>query len=470
MVYFLTSVKTGDRFVLSMIDFSDILDNVPHWDRFMTVDEQNQASRELAQEYPDKVELLDLGKSTLGETIHCLKVGEGKYNALIHGFPNSEEPYGGNHLTYFSRALAENDEVREALDYTWYLIKCSDPDAARRNEGFQKGPMTPLNFSENYYRTPHSITPDGCFPFRYGPLDLNQPTAETKALMSVTDRVKISFVSSLHMMKWGGISFMVPHPCTGLYADLQNAAKRFNVFPRKRPGTMLAPGIMQAAYVQPARNWVRHHAAGNTNIEPIEGCDIYEYVQVLNPNAFILIPECCLWYEPRMLDDRESESTLGDALNYANEVTNKANNFRLRVCNEALPHLKTETPWKKMVAENIEPLVAKYTNVSNPPFKFNPKVHARKATVAEKIGIEGHDDIYRMFSLGGIYKMLDEEVKTTGNSKVEELKDEAHAKLVEYDKFLHENYEVVNTPIRNLVGMSIGALMHASQYTKTLER
>jgi hypothetical protein len=453
-----------------MTDFSDIYDNVPTWNKYLTVDEQNDASKKLAEEYPETVELMDIGKSTMGESILCLKIGEGKYNAFIHGFPNCEEPYGGNHLTYLSQALAENDEIREALDYTWYIVKCSDPDGARRNVNFQKGPLTPLNFAENYYRTPHSITPDGCFPFRYGPLDLNKPTAETKALMSIFDNIKISFISALHMMKWGGISFMVPHECPELYAPLQNAAKRFNVFLRKRPGTMLAPGIMHAQYLQPARNYVRHWAAGNHDLEPINGCDSYEYAQIWNPDSFIIIPECCLWYEPRMLDDRESESTLGEALVYGNEVTNKANNFLLDTWNEGEPHLKTKTPWKQMTYENIEPLVAKYTNVSNPPFKFNPKVHARKATTAEKIGIEGHDDLYRMFNLGGMYKMFEEEVKASGSEKAQELKDRCHAELVTYDKFLHENYEIIQTPIHNLVGMSIGAVLEASQYTKGLVR
>lgn len=132
--------------------------------------------------------------------------------------------------------------------------------------------------------------------------------------------------------------------------------------------------------------------------------------------------------------------------------------------------METETPWKRMTWENVEPLIAKYTNVSNPPFKFNPKVHARKATVAEKIGIEGHDDLYRMFNLGGMYKMFDEEAKATGNDKALELKQRIHDKLAVYDKFLHENYTIVNTPIHNLVGMSIGALLATSQYTKTLVR
>ncbi len=37
---------------------------------------------------------------------------------------------------YLARALAENPEVTEVADYTWYLVPCSDPDAARLNEGF----------------------------------------------------------------------------------------------------------------------------------------------------------------------------------------------------------------------------------------------------------------------------------------------------------------------------------------------
>jgi len=137
--------------------------------------------------------------------------------------------------------------------YTWYLVKCSDPDGARLNEGFQLGPHTPMNFTLNYYRTPNVKTPDSCFPFRFGPLDLNSPVPETRALMRVLERVPMSFVSALHMMKWEGITYEVPHPCPELYAPLWDAAKRFDVFPRKRLGTTLAPGIQRAAYLTPAK-------------------------------------------------------------------------------------------------------------------------------------------------------------------------------------------------------------------------
>ena len=245
-------------------EIAPVLDAIPEWDKYLTVDQINEKARQLADDYPGKVELMELGNSTHGEPILGLKVGNGNYNALIHGFPNSEEPYGGNLLTYLTKALAENPGVTEGLDYTWYLVPCSDPDAARLNEGFQSGEKTVLNYCLNYYRTPVSITPELCFPYRFGPLDLDNAVPETKALMNVMDEVKLHFVSGLHMMKWGGISYMVPFECPELYGDLQNAAKRFDIFLRKRPGSMLAPGVMWAEYLTAARNYVRHYAAGET--------------------------------------------------------------------------------------------------------------------------------------------------------------------------------------------------------------
>src|SRR4030042_6342951 len=107
-----------------MPDFTRILENVPEFKRYMTVDELHQRSAELVNEHPDEVEIMDLGESAKGEPIECLKIGGGRHGALIHGFPNCEEPFGGNLLDYMSWALAEDDQLREELDYTWYLVKC----------------------------------------------------------------------------------------------------------------------------------------------------------------------------------------------------------------------------------------------------------------------------------------------------------------------------------------------------------
>jgi len=449
-----------------MIDLTGFLADIPDWTRYYTVGELHVRAAEIADEYPGEVTLLDLGESTNGETIDCLRVGDGKYNALIHGFPNSEEPYGGNLIDYLARRLAEDDTIRGELDYTWYLIGCSDPDGARLNEGFQLGPHTPMNFSLNYYRTPTGLTPEWCFPFRFGPLDLDSPTAETRALMSLMDRMDFHFVSSLHMMKWGGVTYQVPHACPELYAPLLESARRFNVFPRKRPGPTVAPGVSVAYYLTPARGYLRQWAAGNANIEPIKGCYIYEYGQMRNPHMFMMIPECTFWYDPRMWDDTPTGESVGDSLRYAQGVVTDVEGFMLGVWREALPQLRHESPFKLMIEEMMAPLVKRYTNVSNPTLRFDEKVHARKATVAEKVAIEGREVSYRMTHLGGLTRALDAELNQNGDSALEKLRDEVYDKLCGYDRLLHENFRVTLNPIKNNVGMGVSSILHSAMYAR----
>ena len=323
-----------------MVDFSEILDDVPKWDSYYTIDEVNAETRRLAEEHRDIIELIELGHSAQGELILCLKMGKGRYNALIHGYPNCEEPYGGNLLTYLCRALANHGDVMEELDYTWYLIPCSDPDGARLNDGYHRGDNTPLNFTLNYYRTPVSKTPESCFPIRFGPLNHDSPVPETRALMKLMDRTELHFVSSLHMMKWGGITFEVPEPCPELYAPLLKLTKDFRVFPRKRLGTTIAPGFQLAAYLTPARGYIRERAKGNTSVEPIRGCYVLEYGQVLNPRLFMMVPECCIWHDERMWNDSLSGSTVGDLVKYEDERQAEVNAFMVNAWRETEPRLK----------------------------------------------------------------------------------------------------------------------------------
>ena len=449
---------------IMMPDFSEVLGKIPDWKDYFTVDELHERSADIVNEYPNKIELIELGNSRGGEVIECLKIGEGRHNGLIYGFPNPEEPFGGNLLDYLSWSLAEDDKLRRELDYTWYLIKCIDPDGGRLNEGFHKGPFTPLNFTLNYYRTPNHLTGESCFPFRFGPLDLNDPVPETSVLMRLMDRIPFDFISSLHMMKWGGITFEVPEPCPELYAPFLQLTRDFRVFPRKRLGTTIAPGVQLAAYLTPARGYIKEWARGNTSVEPIRGCYAYEYGLVLNPRLFMMIPECCIWHDERMWNDSLSESTVGDLVRYEDERENEVNTFMVNVWRETEPHLIDGSPFKVMMDEWMEPIVKRFTNVTNPPFKFDENVHARRATVAEKIGMEGHADLYRMFYLGGMIRAFKHLLDIKGNSTIENAKDEVMTKIKEYDDFMNRNYDVKAHPIRNLVGVSLGSILHSAMY------
>jgi len=449
-----------------MVNLTDFLGDIPDWKRYYTVDEIHVKAREVADEYPGEVTLMKIGESTNGEAIECLKVGDGRFNALIHGFPNCEEPIGGVMLDYFARRLAEDGDVSEELDYTWYLVPCSDPDGARLCKGFQTGEQSVLNFSLNYYRTPVNRTPEWCFPFRFGPLDLDSPTAETRALMSLMDRIDFHFVSSLHQMKWGGITYQVPHPCPELYHHLWEAARMYSIFLRKRPGTTIAPGVSQAYYLTPARGYLRQWASGDTNIEPIAGCYIYEYGQMRNPHMFMMIPESTFWYDPRMWDDTPTDEPLGDSLRFQQEVVEDVQGLMLRVWKEALPKLTAESPFKEMYRGMMEPLISKATNVSNPVLRFDDGVHNRKATVAEKVAGEGREVSFRMTHLGGMTRVLDYQLEQGGDPTIERLQSELHDKLTWYDRYLHENFKVTANPIRDNVGMSLRSLVHSAIYAR----
>ena len=117
--------------------------------------------------------------------------------------------------------------------------------------------------------------------------------------------------------------------------------------------------------------------------------------------------------------------------------------------------------------EEMEPIIKNYTNVTDPPFEFDEKTHSRKATVAEKVGIEGRDDLYRMFNMGGLIRTIDAEIDLGGKEKLFELRDMVQLELQEYDNYLHDNYIVIQHPIRNLVGMSLGSLLHSVEYVKS---
>ncbi len=322
-----------------------------------------------------------------------------------------------------------------------------------------------LNFSLNYYRTPVTRTPEWCFPFRFGPLDLNSPTAETRALMSLMDRLDFHFVSSLHQMKWGGITYQVPHPCPELYHHLWESARSYDIFLRKRPGTTVAPGVSQAYYLTVARGYLRQWSAGNRNIEPIRGCYIYEYGQMRNPHMFMMIPESTFWYDPRMWDDTPTDEPLGDSLRFQRKVVDDVQGLLLKVWKEALPSLSIDSPFKEMYSEMMEPLISKATNVSNPVLRFDDAVHNRKATMAEKVAVEGREVSFRMTHLGGMVKVLEHELEN-GSGRVEELRDEVYEKLVHYDGYLHENFTVTLNPIRNNVGMSISSIIHSAEYAR----
>lgn len=452
-----------------MFDFSDVLTNVPDYREYLGVDELNASSEELAKSYPDKVQLLNLGKSRNGESIKCLKIGDGKYRALIYGFPNPEEPLGGSLLEYFCNVLAENGALLKQLDYTWYIIKCIDPDGARRNEGFLKGPFTHLNFAKNYYRTPLPFAGEMNFPYRHGELAFNDPLPETKALMKIMDQTSLDFISSLHVIKWGSIIYEVSESCPHLYPVMHKLARDNSVPLYMRAGTsltQLAPGIHLAGYFTPARNYFKAKMAGK-EVGEIKGAYVFEYALLSNPHVFMMIPECSLWYDDRLWDNTPIDAKVGEVVECAGQTVADTNKFVLSIYDRAEPFLKHSSPFLEMNKERVKRIRKPMLDVLYISSGITKEQLNQPVTRAGKINTEGRADVYRLFTLGGIIRMLDYELsKESGKAELEALKDETLDKLQEWSTFNNKKYDCKAHPIRNLIRMNLGSILHSAEYVK----
>jgi len=142
-------------------DVLAILNDVPDYQVFLTVDELKASTHRLANRYPNSVEILPIGHSRQGDPIETIKIGNGPRQALLFAMPHPNEPIGSMMLEYLSLRLAEDDALRESLGYTWYLVKCIDPDGTRLNEDWFKGPFSLENYARHYYRPPACLPASG---------------------------------------------------------------------------------------------------------------------------------------------------------------------------------------------------------------------------------------------------------------------------------------------------------------------
>ena len=84
---------------------SQILKQVPDYQRFLTVDEMSESSHHLAEKYPNIVEINILGHSRAGYPIEVLKIGNGSRTGMMIGLPHPNEPIGAMMLEFFLEKL-----------------------------------------------------------------------------------------------------------------------------------------------------------------------------------------------------------------------------------------------------------------------------------------------------------------------------------------------------------------------------
>ena len=200
----------------------ELVQGIPRFSSFRTVAELGEASRRLAQTYPDTVELRTIGESTEGREITALVIGEGNRSAFMYGFTHPNEPIGSLTIEYLASRLATSAEIRKKFGYKFILAKAIDVDGATLNEGWFKGPFDLLTYAENYYRPPPNEQAEWTFPIDYKTLHWHTPIPETRAIKKVIDEFKPEFTFILHNADFCGVYYYLSHELQSAYEELKN--------------------------------------------------------------------------------------------------------------------------------------------------------------------------------------------------------------------------------------------------------
>ena len=449
--------------------FDRVIEEVPNYTTFLTVDELDSSTRTLAAEYPDRVQHSIIGYSRNGHPIEMLRIGKGDRKALMFACPHPNEPIGAMTLEYLAHKLVADEELRESLDYTWYLVKCIDPDGTRLNEGWFEGPFTPEHYARNFFRPPSHRQVEWTFPFRYKSLHFEEPLPETKALIDIIEGERPEFMMSLHNAGFGGAYFYISRPCPSLYPALHRVVREQGLpLNLGEPEVPYAEVFDRATYRMFGRREGYDYIEQHSDLDPTEvitgGTSSHDFAQD-TAGTYTLVCEVPYYYDPRIEDVTVTGRTRRDVVLEGLE-TDRAFQHQLETMYRAVePLLTQQSPFREAVAEAVARGRANL-EAKTSWAKTDPELQ-RSATEAEIFDNMVGPRFYRLLMLGMHLRLLGVE-KAYGGSRdrlrgLAAAAEDAEAFFRQWhDDTLSElNYQVI--PIQKLVRVQLGSALYTAR-------
>lgn len=293
------------------MDIPKILEWVPAYETFCTVDELDAEVRRIAAAYPQVVRTEVVGTSRQGHPIQAMIMGRGKKNALCFACPHPNEPIGAMTLITMGEIFGSHPEVLEETGFTWTLIPCIDPDGTRLNEGWFKGPYSFFNYAKGFYRPPGNKQVEWTFPINIRGAKFDDPLPETRALMKLIDELKPRFMFSLHNSAFGGAWWYLTDNIPDLCAKLENAAARQDIplhlgEPEAAYITKYSPAVHSMMSVTAMVNYMIRFSGGvpRTNMQ-CGGCSA-DYVGTVC-ECMTMLAELPYFYDERIRDTSDCD-------------------------------------------------------------------------------------------------------------------------------------------------------------------
>ena len=446
-----------------------VIEQVPDYDSFMTVDELFESSKRLADEFPDLVRLEEIGKSQDGDPIHALIIGDGSRTALLYAFPHPNEPIGSVMLDYLTWKLAEDEELRNIFDFKWIVVKVADVVGARLNEGWFKKPYSFRDYVYNYYRPAGNRQVEWTFPIDYKTLKFDEPIPETKALMNVIESEKPDFIYSLHNAGFGGVYYYITEEAHLMYPIYEKAAADRGVpLTLGEPEVPYVKKVDDAVYILPTTQETYDYYEKFSDEDPAEiirsGDSSFGYARRFNPDMFELVTEVPYYYDERIESTERVEELRRDLVLKSLDFSKKDMD-ELRSIYEGLKdRIEVQTRFQEALDYFIDSFYRGY-EAYRKWAETSPELD-RKATVSEKFDNELVSKTYSLFKWGMLLRLIEANLERTGGGDFKDSAERVRRIIEERLKFLESNLDFNVIPIKKLVQIQLTAGLYSMLYVQ----
>lgn len=454
------------------MDITKILNKVPDYKEFLTVEEMDARTLALAEKYPNTVTVSEIGRSRWNHPIYCLKIGSGSQNALVFGCPHPNEPIGAMMLDFLTEELAANEELCRELDYTWYIVKSSDPDGTALNEGWFKGPFTITNYATNFYRPAYKEQVEWSFPIDYKTLHFNTPIPETRALMKIIDEKKPTFIYSLHNAGFGGCYWYLTEGEEELYSELRKAPAREQIplslgEPEMPYCVELSPAVYRMVGVKANYDYTQQFGSGDPADTITSGTSSDEYANRDGLVSRALINEMPYFFDKRVDDTSPAGRSRLDCLLECCDVMEQNAAVLKQLFNRVKEHIKLWNPFIIAVQDRV------ITNSDVEPkrqwARSNPEF-AAEATVCQEFDNTYISRFYSNLNMallyrGCVWELANGKDTTARSAQVlAEVRDAAYAELTGNCDYLEKNGDYSAIPIAKLVKIQAASGLIYAKY------
>ncbi len=447
-----------------LLDIRAYVAAVPEMDRFLTVDEMQQAFDELAAAYPELTSLRRVGTSKLGEPIRMLSIGHGSRNMLMFGCPHPNEPIGAMLIHHLTRLLCTDETLRNAYDYTWHFISTVDPDGTRLNEDWFAGPFTPTNYARHFYRPAGKDQVEWTFPISYKDHYFDASLPETEMLMRVIDELQPDLMASLHNAGFSGVYYYVSNGDDALY-DTLHALPAWEDLPLAMGeaevpwATPLADAIFPLLSTADAYDYLE--ANGGNPGENESGASSFEYSRPYN--TFNIVTEVAYFDDPRVNDQTPTTTNRREAILASLDEQAASREAMQAHWNAVVKDLSVDSPFRRTVDWWVNELGSD-TDAERTWATNNPDTD-RPATAAELFSSQIMPQFFRLCWQGLIVRMLEGEIGIgNGTPAIRRELTTARETFERWGAQLESELDFRTVPIRKLVGVQFGAVLAAAEY------